>query len=474
MKTKKAVITVLTVALLVSAAIIVGCTNDSDGFTYKYAEETFKIPPGKGVLKIKFADSNGRTILPVAPDTTALEGYTYDLLIKKGSGPGETTPVNLTNQSYDSFTSTIPAIGTNRVIDLAPGTDYNISLTAKSGGTGIGSYTGSFSISSGQSTNVSAVLKPYDDAGQGTFTYNITAAANGTTTLDIFENGSSTSIGDSYYGADHGETEDFPLTVAIGTPESATITLDSGYYLVKITASGTNTQTIQYIHALHIYQGMNSTLPPLDLSGTTLAVDRFTVTYHLPEVDTLGFYTDGGTDTVYYANLITKKGSGPTAGQPVFSTNTFGGWWTTDDYEAGTLINLDAYRVTGNVHLYGKSDPPGGGDGSLTIAISFPINEQALVTGTTTITKTALVNGTNLVLTAPDDVEDIEWSIGGDTIGAPHLSDDGGTNNVLTINNSATFLKYLVSSSFVVNFVGTKDDQLYSAAITISLSGSLP
>jgi hypothetical protein len=450
MKTKKTVIAVLTAVLLITAALIVGCMTQLDEVSDKDTKENYQIPKGKGVISIRFADSKARTILPV-PD---LSSYTYDLLITKGGVPVK----NEAALTYTQLTT-----GDHKAITLDEATGYSISLIAKSGGKAVGGWDNggtTFDIDEGQDTELTASLTA-TSTGQGTFTYTIKKATNGTTTFDVFNLAGTISIGDTYYGAvNNGETPSFPITVA-GT-ESGTITLAAGFYLVKVTATSSATQTIQYIHVLHIYDNLDAELEQ-DLSGITLAVDRFTVTYHIPDTDKNGNYNDGDhDDDVYYGTVLNERNNGVEG--PSFDGLVFNGWYTAGDFElSGQHFVMGTNRVFNTLNLYAKTSVPGSATGDLKIDINFDyLDEPGELVYPTDVSKATFFSvGGEVVITASGLTGTLIWNIGGDDINSGLSVGD----TVLTINNSSTFAKYFVSDKLVVNVRGDNG----SKTITINL-----
>jgi hypothetical protein len=104
MKAKKTVIAVLAVTLLISAALIVGCISPLEpGSAGQDEYSNFKIPAGKGVIRLKIADNNGaRTIFPEDGDMTSkLSDMVFDIEFKpQGSG---STDKDLLKVDFDTF-----------------------------------------------------------------------------------------------------------------------------------------------------------------------------------------------------------------------------------------------------------------------------------------------------------------------------------------------------------------------------------
>jgi len=434
MKTKKTVIAVLTAVALISAAFIAGCT---DGLTDKYAEESYYIPKGKGIVRLNIIDdSKERTILPLP----ALSSRVFDVVITSTTSNSANNKT-LTKVSYASLTGS----GANATITLNVDT-YSISVTAFDSTNnpiaGWNNNSTNFSVTAGSSKGFNVELKPYT-TGNGTFSFNITPSSNGATVFDIVGYPSGTSIGSSYPGYTAGTSIAFPATLS--AQANTSITLVSGYYLVKVTATLTNYQTMEYIHALHIYQNMTSTMDALTVPA--LVKNTFTITYNLDGGDDTNDDFDDttpSTETVKYGNFTTGI-NGSLA--PVGSVDAFEGWYTGQS-GTGTKWTLGngagATRVTADQTLYANW-VPAGTTGTVSFTITFPIDEEADVSGSTTISRAAIYGGGTLVLTlaepSTDSWSNIEWTVGGKVITGAHVTNSDKT---LTINNSATFWESLI------------------------------
>jgi len=448
MKTRKVVIAVLTAIVLISALFIAGCIDQIEELSAKpktieaqgaYTNDgDYQIPAGKGLVVIKINDSDARTILP-DPD---LANRKFNLLIKDSSNADI---VNVSALTYSQMT-TAGGTGNYKTVSMQGGTGYSFSIVAiDTSNNAVAGYDTTFSITSGSTTTISAVLKPYT-AGTGKFSFNFTASTNGSSTFDILPYPGSSSIGTSFTGTITGNPTTFPLTASA----SGTINLNSGYYTVKITSTLAKHQTREYIHALHIYQNMESVLDSVNMG--TLVQNEFDVNFNLNLLS-----GDSNSNATYSGATQSKKyghyADNPcSTGNPTSTNlNTWVGWNTKID-GTGDTWNFTSSRVLADITLYGKWTLAGT-PGSASIDISFPIDDQASVTGTTTIDKTALLGGTTIVLKlANNSWNAIKWSIGGNTIGAPHVTDNDNTGDTLTINNSTTFLEYFADpAGFTVN-----------------------
>jgi len=482
MKTRKTVIAVLMAILLISAALM-GCMNSLEG-TDNDAENNYQVPVGKGVISFKNVTLDTRTVLP-DPD---LSNRLFDVDILS------TTPANSTANDKKLVKvgySTLIGAGANASIALNPDT-YTISVVAyNSASQPVASWSESaFTIGAGGTKNFVITLTAYGVVGSttGTFAFNITPSSTtgATTTFDIRTYPGDSTIGSSYpsYTTDGGTTGDihvFPETLSATTgPDS--ITLTSGYYIVKITSALAGYQTVEEIHALHIYQNMVSTLPTLTMSA--LVVNTFSVTYNLNGgSDTNSNYNNTSpwsTESVKYGNYAKGLGSPPV--NPVGSVDTFSGWYTDSGTTTGNEWVLASNRVFSNQTLYAKwtsPSTPGTGTFNITFVIDDEFDNFTVNSGSTTISRSALFGSTagastvSLTINPPaggGNWTSVSWSINGTPIGSPHLATTVDPNDTLIINNSATFWEFLVGSSFNVNVTVSKGGAPYTPSTPITIT----
>jgi len=259
MKTKRTLITVLTAALLVSAALIIGCSSPGDGMSPDQGgggagqkNDNFQIPPGKGVIRINVSDKNSRTVLP---DNTVsgirVEDMVFDIVFTGVSNnlnwPGTGTYLNYTQL-------------TNIPISLVADT-YDILLTAYEDAivkvpiagwsAGAPDYpSGGYQISSGGDETATANLIGFTNGNaEGKFSYSFNVPAGSYTASALVING--TTKGSFTDGAT------IPLNPGT-TTANADYSLPSGYYIVRATFSQTDHITKQYMQAVHIYPAMTS------------------------------------------------------------------------------------------------------------------------------------------------------------------------------------------------------------------------
>jgi len=244
-------------------------------------------------------------------------------------------------------------------------------------------------------------------------------------------------------------------------------------------------KTITGLTNLHTYTVQEaaiglSTSPPV-LGGTsTYSSGKMTI------IPTTGTISLTGLDTNYNgyqvmavavnpATLPTtstfndKKTIGTGGGEEVTSF-ALEGPGTTVDYvfykKAGTSIDFRVLQVV----IGSTASSNGTGTFNITFQIDDEYDDFSVVSGSTTISKSALfgsvANAATVSLTIDPPTSggnwaSVSWSINGTTIGAPHLTTTIVANDTLTINNSATFWEFLAGSSFNVN-------------VTVSKGGGVP
>jgi len=112
-------------------------------------------------------------------------------------------------------------------------------------------------------------------------------------------------------------------------------------------------------------------------------------------------------------------------------------------------------------------------NGTANITITFPIDEKANVTGTTTITRSAFFGGTTITLTLDNaDWGTISWKINDNTITGTPISNVNKTGDQLTINNSATFVEFFAANEVNVNVSSSISGVPYSKTVKITVTGT--
>jgi len=491
MKTKKMVFAVLiTAILLISAALIVGCINPQDGVFAKpeVKDSDYQIPAKKGIVKINLSSEHARTILPDADDIPAVTNLFFDVAFTADASVSGNTATSITYPpSGDKYSYTL----FNKVpFVLTPGT-YNILITAykaiNGSGTiagwsnevlGIAAYTVGTSVIEVGSDSAPINLMAFSDLGTGSFQYSINYAALAASglltplaytsqTLEIYNYGTSTLAKPA-----------IPLNAA-GTVTTATISLPSGYYEVKVILEANNCQDRVVKNVMHIYPGLTSKYTNNSIPAPNQ--DTFTVDF------SLNGQAANGTDSTYLEDLsgsagpdytdysgrdhqypISNAGLVLSPGNPTNNGYNFLGWFQkADGTEPWTIATSKVYR---DRTLYAKWEPKSGA--KFTIAFSIidsmtitptvnilsgldspadPVSYADILAGNKSITF-ALSGGT---------FTDIAWEIG-------TFTQTGGTT--FTINDSSTFLEELVHGSHDIFVSGKRNNAPWSNTISFTFT----
>jgi hypothetical protein len=485
---KRRFLAALSAALLISAALIVGCMNEFDG--QNKPDDNVIIPKGKGLLRLNFANNSARTIFPsslpdvadmvydiqISPRTTG----TNDASLTKVSSTVAQTAILLTADTYDITITAWDSTETDALAGwkspLGPGGGVTIGSTSKT---------------------VPVNLIGWTDDGAGTFKYNITVpplptgwaltAIPGAYTpskLEIYKSDGTTLVTNQ---------ADAPTNTEIGTAgvislavgsNPGNLTLAAGYYIVKVTLQATNCQDRVVSSVLHIYNTMESdwgtvTVPALNQEKFTFKFNINLGTF-IPDSDST-YLNDGsvtvigGDDTDYSGRdtqLLNFLAPVLSPGVPSCATHTFGGWFTTaTPGGSDTALTLSTLQVFRDTNLYAKwteNSSPG-----LTIEITFGVTDGNLTaTPSTGITYTGLTGSQSVTLTLSSPVGDPYTSVAWDMDGIT-LSDS--TAATLTIDKNFSQLNRLVSGSHVINAVGTRaNGQTFSGSIPITIAFTAP
>lgn len=398
---KRGLITVLTAALLILAALVASCIDPLEGTTAKKQEAgdegvNIVIPPGKGVIRLKVAEPDARTILPTTNTATLYYKVEFigtaaaganDLTIPAGTGnyityAALTTPIPLTADTYDIVITAFDSAAQGSAIPVAGWDSDALSL-------------GPYTVGS-SSTAVTANLIGFTTGTDvGKFSYSVTApAAPAATVMDVVIYGGGTSP--QFNGG-------LPLSITAGTLENNSgvpLSLNPGYYLVTIVASASGRQARSYTRALHIYPTLTSTwavgtIPNLVANEWTITFDLNTVT------DTSGSDFATGTDQI---QLISNAGTAVDPGDPEDFAGVldFAGWYYTayavDGPPVATQKWLTTDRFFGNKTVYAYWVTPGA-LGDITLTVTFTDTDKASISGGSTTFSIADVNAGTTTLT---------------------------------------------------------------------------
>ncbi|MDR2595763.1 MAG: hypothetical protein LBC76_00440 [Treponema sp.] len=460
MKTKRTLITVLIAALLVSVALIVGCSSPGDGmFSEKESAKSnnYILPAGKGAIRISIPDSNARTILPDSASFPLTDMY-FKVELESATGGTDTI---------------FPASGTSIYADIvgtpivAAADDYDITITAYADSLGTqpiagwsptapgygGSGTsGSYEITAGGTTTVSANLIAFQNAVDGFFAYNITIP-NGTYDLKElkitgYSNPSFLAITRTLNEEGPGPTPIVNTNVNGGAPNGESI--PSGYYTVTITLEKDHHQTIQYLEALHIYPAMTSKYDKVITASTDpLIQNEFPVTFNLGStaISNSSAFTPNP-KYVGYAKLLNTIATP----SPVASSIAFGGWYSDASLAPAYFLDPDTVRILAARSIYAEYVPSGFSNG---ITITFTFNTPTSITAdnSSTISRDDFTGGHTVKLSLDSSAigggtwSNITWHIAGipDGIVDSHKeqSAPGVYTGALVINNSEDFFSLL-------------------------------
>jgi hypothetical protein len=486
MKTKKIVVAVLMAVLLISAALIAGCTNPLEIIPAKQDKDdyvNYQIPAGKGVVKFKFSDSKPRTILP-DKSSSGLEVSDMLFDVKFTTNPGGVvsyfpcddddgsagTPIRATKASYSEVTAPI-IIGDE---------DYDFVITAydSTGLIPIAGYTSAapINVDTGTTTNVGSIdlIGFVNGDYKGFLSYNITVpvitGGYDTCELEILKADRSTSVDVITL------TED---NVANDDPAYA---LDSGYYYVVVTVAKAKYITRQYTEALHIYPAMTSKMPAFTVD--TLVQNKFDVSFSLngravTDVDYLTI-NSGKTQILSYGQYADIPSIPPVATDPDY---VFKGWFISDSpAPSASPFAFNTTRImTDYSPLYAKWAQNTWLELDLAIPeYATPIPGKTLylgVFGSTTYFDG--LNSVTLTLAPPEpgenwDTGTIIWTTGNGTIDAALLISHAN-NTTLTISNDNLDIfavnDLLVPSVYPLNISVTAEynGTAYSASTTVTI-----
>jgi uncharacterized repeat protein (TIGR02543 family) len=251
MKTKKAIITVLTAALI--TALMIGCFAPFDSAN-NGADGDQPASEAKTMVRLSFADSSARTLLPTTTGKTQASNFAwFKLKITNKAGDVDASPTPPTDATHWTY---VELTATTNVISLAAG-NYKFEVYATDNKTVNLAYgfVDNKNIS-GTDDTVSITLKEIiNNTDPGTFAWNLDVTTNGYTfaTLNLAP------IGDP----------DNPIRTVDLTSTNAgnDATVPSGYYRIVTELRKANCQTVFVRETVHIYAGFtstyNATLPVL-------------------------------------------------------------------------------------------------------------------------------------------------------------------------------------------------------------------
>ncbi|MDR0684330.1 MAG: hypothetical protein LBF83_04300, partial [Spirochaetaceae bacterium] len=298
----------------------------------------------------------------VHPDVSGPAFVRFTATFEATSGGAAHAPVDL-------------SVGEPASVTLTAGT-YTVTVTGYTGTEGsyvaaaIGSAEG-IVVTGGTNTEASILMAPNAEvAGKGSFSYSITAPAGATGTLTIQQDGQP--VGNS-------------VTLTGGNdPVTGTIDLDAGVYLVFVYLTKDGGYTAGLVEALHIYNGMESTLTE-EYEGEDF-IEPQTVTSHsltsffaAPVTDAAPA-TSFGSASDQYTGTIQWKAGGINFTDTAFAAGTV--YTAVVTLQANPNFTLTGVAVNSFIHENATSQTNSANDGVVTLV--FPATEGA-GTGTQSI-----------------------------------------------------------------------------------------
>jgi hypothetical protein len=508
MKTRKTVIAVLTVMLLVAAALIVGCISPLEvasakqGADAEYADDVddFQIPAGKGVVKIKLSGNNARTILPDFDDYTTdkglgtenkIGGMFFDVVFTNVvtssnvvyfPGGAAASDVKL---SYTAFN--------NQAVALTENEKYNVVVTAYASEGVSGTppiaiagwssiqetpYLTGVTVGSGKTTlDANLIGFVTGPVNSGKFDYHITVPKltqpiNTVLSYDDTESKLEVvgySSGTLAYSKVFDDIEnDYPSVYT-----ASAVGISPGYYKVKVTLVADACQTRVLEEAMHIYPAMTS------IYGTAAATknvpapnqNNFTIVFESDAGGGLSQGNYGGAGETALTQGSIPNATITSVTNPVVTNYTFDGWYTAAS--GGSKFDLTTQLIFRDRNLWARYTVPT----SLAIAVTFDFIDMSNIS----VTDGSLtfgydtINGTgSLELSVTGTFSTVTWIIDGYTVQGTsgntvtldkttQLSNDDGTTYV-------TFLSRLAEGQHSLTVYAEKaDSSVWNATTTINI-----
>jgi uncharacterized repeat protein (TIGR02543 family) len=456
-KTKKRLyFAALTAALLVSAALVVGCMNPWDGAAANQGsgdeDVSFNIPAGKGIVRLKIANSGARTILP---DHTAfpVEDMFFKVEFRCPGAPANDRIIPTGTADYIDYSElgdpiVLPADAYNILITAYDDADQTTAVPIAAWDT-ITIDPGLVTVSATIATPVTVALEALIGDDDGYFDYSIVTPE---------------SIG----GFDRIEMEIFEYD---GTPYDTIPLLEdednadvlimlSGYYIIKITIEETGYLSREIVSALHIYPAMTS---PYSVTIDALIKNVFDVTFSM----------NGKTDTsTHYPSTITKSvNNGNTlaaayatiGGPPTAAGWTFDGWY--DNATSGNLwisnSGVTSKRVYDDLDLYAQWTASVG----VVFTVTFETQDEASISGGSgQLSIEALEQGGSVILSLDGTGwNNYYWVVAG-------MDLDGFDNDDLVIDEDFCVVLNPNTIDYLEVFVVADDgDKTWSASVKIEV-----
>jgi hypothetical protein len=474
---------VLTVALLITVALVTTCGEPSMGnLTQRGNDDDIRAPEGKGILKLRFVDGN-RTIIP---DIT-LGTYFFTGSV---SGDWDGTPNN-----KPLFTDYTPhadlSSATPMVIDKEE--EYTITIDAFI-------FTGDISVpadvanpalyfpvlagtatvelaATDDSDTVMVTLSPitYSTTETGTFEWDITVTGiiSADATLSLKE----------YVGGTNAFTVD--LTDPGANEDSRSVA--PGFYIAEVVVELEDYYTRTISRVVHIYANLTSSLTGITVADPTVT-NVYAVTHNVSGNSNADTYTpDRGTRGIHGYNILEPTNE-PTHSNTTLSFNSWhrNATWT-------SAWNFGSDIITGPLTLYALFV---GTSGSFTIdvEVSSMADEQlefpttapsSIAVGPRGADNQIAYNGNITTFTIPNlaDIagyDEIVWKINKDVVTNTTVSNAPGPEapdynpyfpeTFILVNNS-TNAKYLLPGTTIeVTVEALKGGARYGAEVDVAIT----
>jgi len=476
MKTKKIVIAVLTVTLLLSALLIVGCIDQLNELSSgKPAGDDYQVPEGKGVIRFKISDSNARTIMPTAYPLTDM-AFIFSFVDTTPSGPGGDHGKTTARMQYNS----------EILIPLEPDT-YQIVITAYEHGTNgtdgfeIASWASvddpdslkhTYKVDTGLSTDVEAnLIGKTTGTDKGFFAYDITIGALDTPPITVLDNFVGELVIDTIPVTSPIKTINLNADDKnVGPAVTGDIELNPGYYTVKVTLSADNCQTRVFNNVMHVYPAMTSTYTDiLDAPSQNTFTVQFDLNGHSDE-NVSSPLDDDPTNNQFTTTNATALASPPS--NPTCDGFDFKGWFLEEPPATFVTQWLTTSLVFEDKIVYAKWDVKEGVKIVITFNIpdgEFTINNNSYI-GTlsgydTNYNYTALSSSTSTQkLEFVTDLVGAVWKFSDDTTLTSHQTTIAQDTITINYNNNASILTKLTNGTHRINVTGKDGDGIDQSA----------
>jgi len=373
----KTIKNILRLFLAACCLLFASCNDPSSSSSN---DTDISIPQGMGYVRLNVIMSNERTIVPGTIKDDFLS-YLFVFTNTNNSAHDQNIPRSKANLSDPVF--------------LEPG-NYTLSVTAFMGAVQTNpaaSGSVNLAVSPGSGINSTVLLRPFTNAGNGTFRYNITIpAALGVSAANM----KITPL--SPNGTDE-------QTVNILTAGNSTRTLNSGCYSVTFTLAKTNTETVIWRDVLYVYQNMESrfdyTFTEAHFSGINYEVT---------------FVFNNGNINITQDILRGEELNEPP--EQTWDKGEFIGWYT--DIAFTNKVTFPV-TLTGDITLYAKWEV----DSEFNIEWDYDDSKPILFMGSVPVlpdSDVSILRGSSVIFTvtnAPSfDSGSIKWYCGNEQAGA--------------------------------------------------------